>query len=165
MRLADTAYDNSKTGCCAPVNRQVWDNKEWHWKDKPFLHDHVHALLHIPLDFGKVMGRDQALVEAAEAWPQQPFWLSDDVSPWGSELYTAVEKDISGQTMSRLSGTFLSRVFEGPYSSVGQFHKEVEDQARQQGKKVEKLYTFYATCPKCLSALGKNEMVVFAKVG
>lgn len=164
MRLADTKYDNSKTGCCAPLDRQMWENQEWQWKDKPFLHDHVHALLHFPLDYGRVMGRDQALVEAAEAWPEQPFWLSDDVSPWGSELYTAVDKDISGQKMTHLSGAFLSRVFEGPYSQVGQFHKQMEDWAGQRGKKVEKLYTFYATCPKCQKALGRNEMVVFAKV-
>lgn len=165
MRLADTSYDNSATGCCAPLNREVWDRKEWSWTDKPFLHDHVHALLHVPLDFGKVMGRDQAIIEAAEAWPKDPFWLSDEVSPWGSELYTAVERDISGQKMTRMSGTFLSRVFEGPYAHIAQFHQEMTDWVSQQGKRVEKLYTFYATCPKCQEKLGKNEMVLFAKVG
>lgn len=33
MRLSETNYDNSETGCCACLKRQDYDEKEWIWKD------------------------------------------------------------------------------------------------------------------------------------
>ena len=35
---------------------------------------------------------------------------------------------------------------------------------KSQGKKSQKLYYFYTTCPKCVKKLGKNYVVAFAQV-
>ena len=67
--------------------------------------------------------------------------------------------------MEHLTGTFLSKVFEGPYRDVGKWIAAMESYVAGEGKTIEKLYFYYATCPKCAKHFGKNQVVVFAKVG
>jgi hypothetical protein len=40
----------------------------------------------------------------------------------------------------------------------------MEEYARGEGESLEKIYFFYATCPKCAKRLGKNQVVLFAKL-
>jgi hypothetical protein len=165
MRLAETLYDNTETGCCAPLDAAKWDGKEVTWDNKLFLRDHIREFLHIPLNFGSVITRDNEAIESAEAYPLDPLWITDEVSPWGSDIYLAVDREVPGVTMDRLSGTFLTKVFEGPYRHVGRWVKEMEDYVRAKGHTVEKMFFYYATCPKCAKHFGKNQVVLFAKVG
>lgn len=166
MKLAATHYDNSETGCCARLDAARWADKTLVWKDKPFLRDHIRAVLHVPVNFGTVMGRDQALIEEAGAWPEDPIWLTDDSSPWRSEVYMSVDRDsLPGATVETLSGTFLTRVFEGPYKDAGTWAKAMAEHVRAQGHELKRLYSFYATCPKCAERFGKNQVVLFAQVG
>lgn len=164
MKLADTHYDNSETGCCARLDRDLWNEREFDWKDKPFLKDHIRSFLHIPLNFGSVISRDHKIVEEAEAYPEHPLWLTEEVSPWGADVYLATDREVSGATMQRMSGKFLSKVFEGPYGDIGKWEQQMEDFAKSKGHEVEKKYFFYATCPKCAKHFGKNQVVLFAKV-
>lgn len=164
MRLAETRYDNRETGCCARLDTARWDGARHEWKAKPFVRDHIHAFLHVPLNFGSVMAREHELVENAAAYPEEPLWLVDEVSPWGSDVYLATDRDVPGVAMEHLSGTFLSKVFEGPYRDVGKWIAAMEAYVAGEGKTIEKLYFYYATCPKCAKHYGKNQVVVFAKV-
>jgi len=164
MKLSETTYDNSKTGCCAPIDPARWEGRELVWQDKPFLKDHIRALMHMPLNFGTVMGRDQAAIEAAAAYPDEPFWLIDEVSPWGSDIYVAVDGDVPNARIERLSGTFVTKAFDGPYRDVGRWIAEMEAFVASRGQRTQKLYFYYATCPKCAKALGKNQVVLFAQV-
>lgn len=163
MKLADTHYDNHLTGCCAPVDREHWDRKVHHWKDQRFLKDHVHEILHVPLDYAKVIGRDMARIEAASAWPEHPVTLSDEVSAWGADLYTAIDREIPGVDMAIMSGDFYTRVFEGPYGDAGRWVPEMQRWVEQQGAKVAHMYFYWATCPNCAKKLGKNEVVLVAR--
>ena len=52
MKLEQTNYDNSETGCCARLDTTLWDERELEWEDKSFLH--------IPLNFGAVISRNHA---------------------------------------------------------------------------------------------------------
>jgi len=164
VKLAQTAYDNAETGCCARLDPALWDERELTWREKPFLEDHIRSFLHIPLDFGSVMTRDHAAIEAAEAYPEQPFWLSDEVSPWGSEVYVAVDRDVPGARIARMSGTFLTKVFEGPYRNARRWVREMETFARERGRTMDKVYFYYATCPRCAKRFGKNHVVLVAQV-
>ena len=164
MKLSQTSYDNRQTGCCAPIDPAQWDGREHVWQAKPFLKDHLRAFLHVPLNMGKVMGRDQAAIEAAEAWPQEPIWLSDEVSPWGADIYTAVDRDVPGAAIERLTGTFVTKSFDGPYRDIGRWINEMTAFVVARGQQVKKLYFFYATCPDCAKKLGKNQVVLFAQV-
>lgn len=165
MKLSETRYDNTETGCCAKLDRSVWDEKTFEWKDKLFLKDHMRAFQHIPLNYGSVISRDNAAIEQAEAYPERPLWLTEEVSPWGSDIYVAVDRDVPNAFMTRLSGQFMSKVFEGPYRNIGKWIHAMEEFVAASGRSIEKTYFFYATCPKCAKHFGKNEVVLFAQVG
>ena len=165
MKLADTHYDNRETGCCARLDDEKWEGKTFEWKSKPFLKDHIRAFMHIPLNFGAVISRDLQKVEDVAAYPEDPLCLSDEVSPWGSDIYVALDRDqLDNSEVVTISGTFLTKVFQGPYSDMRKWNRAMEDHVHSQGKQIKKMYYFYATCPKCAKKLGENKVVLFAQV-
>lgn len=164
MRLEQTSYDNAETGCCAKLDAAHWDERELEWKDKLFLKDHIRAFLHIPLNFGSVISRDLEAVQQAEAYPEEPFWLTDEVSPWGADIYLAVDKEIPGARIEKLSGKFLTKLFTGPYRDADKWVREMELYVSRRGQQLRKLYFYYATCPACAKHYGSNQVVLFARV-
>ena len=164
MKLAETKYDNSETGCCARLDVARWDGHRHEWQHKRFVKDHVRSLFHIPLNYGAVMTRAQAAIEAAAAYPEEPIWLTDEVSLWGADVYFSADRDVPGAAMAELSGTFITKVFEGPFSQIGAWTTAMQKYVRAQGLTPERLYFYYATCPKCAKRFGKNQVVVFAKL-
>jgi hypothetical protein len=66
----------------------------------------------------------------------------------------AVEREVPNASHVRLSGTYLTRVFEGEFKDSGQWAKEMEKFVGSKGLKMKKLYFFYTTCPKCAKAYG-----------
>lgn len=164
MKLSDTTYDNAQTGCCARLDPALWDGRRLEWKDKPFLRDHIRAFLHIPLNFGSVISRDHAAIEAAEAYAQEPICLSEEVSLWGSDVFVAIDRDVPNATIEKISGTFLTRIFQGPYRMVGKWAVEMEEYVRAQGHTLRRTLFYYATCPTCAKHYGANQVVIFAQI-
>lgn len=152
------------TGCCDPFDPAPWDNKEITWKDKIFVKDHVASFLHIPLNFGQKVVKNMKLIEKAQAKSPYQLMLTDEKSLWGSDIYIDVSKEVPGAEMDKISGTFLTKVFEGPYQNAGKWAKEMQDYVKSKGKEAKKLYFSYTTCPKCAKAYGKNYVVLFAKI-
>ena len=105
--------------------------------------------MHLPLNFGAVMARNVGQIEAADAKPENMVVLSDENSLWGSDVYLEVAKDVPGANMATMSGTFLSKVFEGPYGNMRKWIREMKDFVRSHGKSPQNLYLSYTTCPKC----------------
>jgi hypothetical protein len=66
--------------------------------------------------------------------------------------------------MAQISGTFLTKVFEGPYRDAGKWMERMKAYAALRQRKVDKIYLGYATCPKCAKAYGKNYVVLFARL-
>jgi len=157
-------YGQSETGCCLRFDPGPWDEKEITFHDKLFVKDHVRSFLHIPLNFGKAMARNMEKIDEADALAPEPIMLTDSDSPWRTEIYIGVGKEVPGAEMARISGTFLSKVFEGPYKDAGKWVKKMEEHVRSKGKQTEKMYFFYTTCPSCAKAYGKNYAVILAKV-
>src|SRR5450830_1574005 len=152
------------TECCARFEPAPWDDKVITWEKKPFLQDRVLSFLHIPLNFAAVMKRSMAAIEAAGAAPDEMVVLSDENSLWGADVYIAIAKDIPGARTTTLSGTFLAKVFEGPYRNVRNWIEEMKSFAKGKGKALQKLYFFYTTCPKCAKKYGKNYVVILAQL-
>ena len=150
--------------CCAKFDPEPWDGKEIRWENKRFLKDRVVSFLHIPLNFGAVMRRDVPLIEAAGAHPEPMIVLSDENSLWGADVYIEVTKDIPGATMAGISGTFLSKVFEGPFRDMRKWIVEMKAHVQGKGKSIRKLYFYYTTCPKCAKKYGKNYVVILAQI-
>lgn len=160
-------YDmtDNPTGCCPRFKPEGWDGQELHFEDKPFWRARTRSVFHIPLNMGPVFKKTFAAIEDAGAATEQDFIvMSHDQSAWSAEHLFSVSRDVPGQDTVRLSGDFLTTVFEGPYKDVGQWQKQLEDTVKAQGKKPEKVSFFYTTCPKCAKAYGKNYVVGVAQL-
>src|SRR5512147_3151000 len=104
--------------CCPRFDPAPWDGKELNWAGKRFVRDRVRSFLHIPLNFGAVMKRNIGAIDAAGASTESRMVLSDENSLWGADVYIEVAKDIPGAQMASITGTFLCKVFEGPYRNA-----------------------------------------------
>jgi hypothetical protein len=155
---------NDSTPCCSPFQPEAWDEKQLQWQEKPFVKDRVRSLLHIPLNYGTVLQRNQSQIAAAGAASEETLVLSDENSLWGADMYIAVTKEVPNACMATLSGTFLTKVFEGPYKNIRLWIAEMGQYVKSQGKEIKSLYFFYTTCPKCAKKIGKNYVVLLAKV-
>ncbi len=150
--------------CCPKFEPGPWDGAEVTWEERPFLQARVRSFLHIPLNFGAVMKRSMAAIDAAGAAPDEMIVLSDENSLWGADVYIAISQDIPGATTISLSGTFLTKVFEGPYRNMRTWIEEMKAFVTGKGKAFRKLYFFYTTCPKCVKKYGKNYVVILAQL-
>ena len=159
----DKLYD-SETGCCPRFDPEPWDEKEVKFDNKLFVKDRVRSFFHIPLNFGKVMVRNMEKISAAGALPPMPLLLSDENSLWGADVYIAVAKEVPDSQMTRISGTFLTKAFEGPYKNVRNWIGQMKTYVESKKRKMEKMYFFYTACPKCAKHYGKNYVVILAKV-
>jgi len=157
-------YEQAETGCCPRFNPEPWEDKEITWKDKLFIKDHVRSILHIPINMGKVMVKDMTMIKEADALLPEPLMLSDEKSLWGSDLYIAVSKEVPEAQTAKISGTFLTKVFEGPYKNMGKWVKEMQAHVKSKGKEMGKVYFFYTTCPSCAKYYGENYTVLLAEV-
>ena len=152
------------TGCCPKFNTELWDKKEIIWKDKLFIKDSVKSFFHIPLNFGSVVVRNMKIIDSAGAANPDNIMLSDEKSMWSSDVYISVNKEIPEASNEKISGTFLTKVFEGPYQNAGKWAKEMNDYVKTNGKEIKKMYFWYTTCPKCAKVYGKNYTVIFAQI-
>ena len=156
--------EQSETGCCPRFDPAPWNGKEVTFDNRLFVKDRVRSILHIPLNFGTVMVRNMEPIEAAGAQEGEPLLLCDENSLWGSDVSLAVTKEVPGAEMVRISGTFLTRAFEGPYKDIRKWVPQMTDYVAAQNKTMQKLYFFYTTCPKCAKHYGKNYVVLLAQI-
>jgi hypothetical protein len=155
-------YDSSdnSTGCCPRFKEEGWDRVELHLRDLPMLRATTRSFAHVPLNMGKVMTRVLEGGKASDAFdPEHWLVLSRDLSPFAAEHLFFVRHPVEGEEMTTLSGDYLTHCFEGPYSQVGHWCRELQDLARDRGHSPGKLYFFYTTCPKCAKAYGRNPVV------
>jgi hypothetical protein len=156
--------ENSETGCCPRFDPSPWDEREFEFRDRLFVRDRTVNFLHIPLNMGAMVKRTWSKIQAAGAASDEFVILSTDPSPWRGEHYFSVSKEVPGADNVRLSGTYVTKVFEGPYRDAGKWVRETQSYVESQNKTLQKLYFFYTTCPKCAKHYGKNYVVAFAEV-
>ena len=152
------------TGCCAPFDPDPWDEKEITWEQNRFVKTHVHSAFHIPLDMGRKVMQSMHLIEAAHATAAGTPMLSEERSPWGSELYINVTGPVPGAEVVTISGTFLTKVFEGPFNNAPKWAADMRQYVEAKGQSLKKIYFGYTTCPRCAKAYGKNYVVLFAQI-
>lgn len=154
--------------CCPPFDPVPWEEKTIVWNEKPFITAPVCQLFHIPLpgSIARTVNKLWSAAEAAEAAPEvQDFlMLAHDPSPWRSDFYLAVTHPVAGISNVTLSGTFLTKVFDGPYRDVPKWIRQTGQYVAAKGHSVLKYYFYYTTCPKCAKKYGHNYVVIFAQV-
>jgi len=149
--------------CCPKFDPAPWDEKEIVWNNKLFIKDSVLAFFHIPLNLkGKVI-KNTGLMQKHMAMPDQFLMLMDE-RMFSADVYFAVTKEVPEATTIKMSGTFLSKVFEGPYKDAPKWMKAMNAYVASKGKQAQKIFSYYTTCPKCAKAYGKNYVVLLAKV-
>ena len=162
-------FENKETNnCCPEFDPEPWNEKTHNWKDKPFIKGTVRQIFHrpFPSSIKNTVGQMWQKAQDAKADPdiKDFLLLAYDPSPWKSELYMTVKKEIPRAENVKLSGTFLSKVFDGPYNAVPKWIKEMEKYVSSKGKKTKKYYFYFTTCPKCAKIYGHNYAVAFAQV-
>ncbi|QEE36538.1 hypothetical protein FTO60_12930 [Octadecabacter sp. SW4] len=160
-------YDDSvnETGCCPRFDPLPWDDQDLHFASKPFTRATTRSFFHIPLNMGRVFSRVLDKVEKSGGYDNSDFVvLSRDLSPWRAEHLFATPKPLAGEEQVTLSGDFVTKAYEGPYSQMGQWFKDMQALAAMQGTKDAEVYFFYPTCPKCAKAYGANHVIGFAKL-
>lgn len=154
----------STTNCCPLINPADWEDKAITFDGKLFAKATTQSLLHIPLNMGQVMAEAQAKIDAANARAKDFIILSHEVSPWHANHYLAVSYDVPGLAMEKISGRFMTKVFEGPYKDVGKWYSQLIEYVKSKGMTPQKTYLFYTACPKCAKTYGKNYVIGFEQV-
>lgn len=150
--------------CCPPFDPEKWDDKILEWKDKKFIKAKVFTLFYIPITFGAVMKKLVKKMQQAGAAMIDDLALSDHTSKWNMDVYLGVDKEVSGVRNATLSGKFLSKVYEGDFKETGKWCDDFEKHAKSKNLKVDKLYMWYTTCPKCAKKYGKNYVAIIGRV-
>lgn len=154
--------------CCPKFDPAPWQEKEIVWKDKNFIRESVPQFFHMPLPgtFGKAVERMTKKIDEAHAGTDrsQFLMLSAETSMWKGEIYINTAKEVPGADNVKLSGTFLTKVFDGPYNDVPKWIKSMNDYLSKKGKSAQKWFFYYTTCPKCAKKYGHNYVVTFAQI-
>ncbi|MDD2641949.1 MAG: hydrolase [Bacteroidales bacterium] len=150
--------------CCPRFNPKPWDDVVLEWNDKQFVKASVCTIAFMPLNFGMVIRKLFKAIEKAGATAQDYLCLSDHTSKWNMDIYIAVDKSVPGVENKLLSGTFYSRVYEGPFRDTDKWCRDFQAKAAEKELHVDKWYMWYTTCPKCAKKYGENYVAVIAKV-
>ena len=163
--------------CCEEFDPSLWDEKETTWNEKPFIKESTWCFLHIPLNFGGAVSRACRKIEASNvAVPPKDFvLLTDMISPWSIRIFLSIASsedggdttEIPGAEIVKISGTFLTKVFEGPYKDFGKWIKEMQVYVKKEkglDVKGSDMFAQYGTCPRCAKKYGKNYVALWVKV-
>lgn len=163
-----SCHDSKTEPCCPAFDPAPWDGKAHVWKNKPFIKDSMPVFFHIPWPpmIGRLLTRMWEKIKRADAAPEtnDVLMLATDPSPWRSEWYVSVTREVPNAENVLLSGTFVPRVFDGPYNAVPKWIKEMDRYLAAEGKKAAKYYFHYTSCPKCAKLRGHNYVIAFAQV-
>lgn len=153
-----------ETECCPPFEPMPWDDKISMWDNKQFIRDKVHTFFYMPVGFGKVVTRMMKKIEAGGGEAKNWLSLSDHTSQWNMDLYVEVDKQIHNAENVSLSGTYYSKVYEGPFKDTGRWMSDFNKAVDSKGLTSKKTYMWYTTCPKCAKKYGKNYTVIIGEV-
>ena len=155
--------------CCPKFEPKRWDEKKFIWDDKRFIKESIPTIFHMPFPkaIGKKVTKMMALAENADCLSDDELdvlLLFNDPTAFKSDMYLSVSERIPDAHNVELSGTFISKVYDGAYHKVPKFMKQMKDYLRAQDKKADDFYVHYAYCPKCSKEFGHNYMVLFAEL-
>jgi hypothetical protein len=155
--------------CCPKFHPEKWDEKTFYWDQKPFIKESVPEFFHIPYPpmIGKKITKMMKLAEGAhmiEENKEDVLLLFTDPHPFKSNIYLSVTGSVPNANNTTLSGTFISKVFDGDYNDIPKFIKQMNTYLDGKNKKAKSYYVHYAYCPKCAEREGHNYMVFFAQV-
>lgn len=154
----------NSNACCQIFDPNLWNEKELNWQEKLFIKDSYISFFHIPVNIRTVITSNMEKIIQQNASTKEHMMLCDEKSNWGSNIFFAVEKEIPGAKIQKISGNFLTKVFEGPYNSTPKWIEEMKTFVKSKDKDIKRMLFWYTTCPKCAKLYGKNYVVILAEV-
>ena len=151
------------TACCPKFDSKKWDKKKVTWKGKLFLKDKVLAFFHIPLNFKSVIKGNVKKLKDADAAPKELMVLYDKKSLFYSNVYVSTKKALPKSKDVKLTGTFLTRVFESS-KSKRKCIKEMKKYVKAEKEKIKNIYFYYPICSNCSKKYGKEHIILFAEI-
>lgn len=157
--------DNTETGCCPVFDPEPWDRKTFEMDKMLFAKASTRSIFYTPLNLGKVFTKAQENIHQAKANMESGYMiLSQDVSKWKGDHYFRVEKDVPGMEMVKLSGTFMTKVYDADFSEFPKLIADLKKWIESEGYEMKEFFVFYTTCPKCAKYYGHNYMVFLGKI-
>ncbi|WP_372794512.1 hydrolase [Lutibacter sp.] len=155
--------------CCPLFHPEKWNKKTFNWDCKPFVKTSVPTLFHIPfpLLIGKKVTKMMKMAEDSNKMSENMesvLLLFTDPHLFKSEIYLSVTGKVPNSNNTTISGTFMTKVFDGNYNAIPKFIRQMNDYLSKHRKIAKKYYVHYAYCPKCAKKYEHNYMVLFAKV-
>ncbi|NNK75061.1 MAG: hypothetical protein HKP42_03265 [Maribacter sp.] len=155
--------------CCPIFHPEKWNQKTFNWEHKKFIKASVPTFFHIP--FRPILGKKitNMMKIATDSRKlsddmEDVLLLFTDPTAFKSELFLSVTDSVPNAKNTKLSGTYLTKVFDGAYNAIPKFMKQMDAYLAKQHKKANQYYVHYAYCPKCAKENGHNYMVLFANV-
>jgi hypothetical protein len=167
--MENNIEENENKECCPVFNPQKWDKKIFKWKNKLFITESIPQIFHIPFFpmIGKKIVKMMNLAKSAnkiDSKKDEVLIMFHDPHAFKSEIFFSVTGEVPGANNVKLSGTFITKVCDGPNRAIPRFIKEMDAHLASKGEKAEKYYIHYAYCPKCEKKYGHHYMILFAKV-
>ena len=154
----------ASTGCCTPFDPTTWDEDEITWNEKVFVMDRVHRFFHVPLDVRRKVQKGMRLIRESDAVTEEALILCDEGSAWGADLYIGTPQATAGSKTVLISGTFLTKVYEGAYRELPHWVADMRRYVASKGQFLKRIYSSYTTCSRCAKAYGRNYVILFAEV-
>jgi hypothetical protein len=160
---------NQDQECCPEFNKAKWEKKTFTWDNKLFIKESLPTFFHIPFPpmIGEKTMKLHRLAEKSNATiPDRTdaLILFRDPSAFKSEIYYAVTREIKDGNNTSISGTFITRVFDGPYNRIPLYIREMGKYLKEKGQSAKDYYVHYAYCPECAKKSGHNYLILFAQV-
>lgn len=152
------------TGCCADFDPAKWDEQTLNFSDKLFVEFSTRNIRHTPINMGRKYRKILRHIEENDAATDEYLVMTDNISPWRSDHYIAVNKPVPGMNTVKLSGTFITKVFEGSFRNEHKWRDKLLEFVKKSGYQPLKTYFFYTTCPACAKNNGKNYVVGIEQV-
>ena len=123
-----TIEDKKTEECCPKFHSEKWDNKTFNWVDKPFIKASIPEFFHIPYPpmIGKKITKMMKMAEEAHKLSEDVediLLLFNDPHPFRADMYLSVTDQVPDAKNTQLSGTFITKVFDGPFKDVPKFMK------------------------------------------
>jgi hypothetical protein len=153
---------------CPVFDVARWNDKVYTWENKMFIRGTMPQVLHFPLPgmIKRIMKKlwKQAAEAGAESSQEDFLMLTYDLSPWLCEFYMTVTRSVPGADNVILSGTYFTKVFDGPFSLVPQYINEMDILLTQKDMLAKKYYFYEAACPLCERKYKEKNIVAFAEI-
>lgn len=148
------------------------EQQKFNWNNKQFIKEAIPTFFHtqfLPM-IDKKITKMMALATSQnkiDAKKDEVLVLFQDPSAFKSNIYILVTGDVPRVNNVKISGSFMAKVYDGPYNAIPKFVKDMNMYLEKEGKKIPKndeYYIHYAYCPKCEKKYGHQYMILFARI-